>query len=62
MRKAAAKLREKYRAEADRYKEEQKELETKARELEQKAETRALPAAKRTASIWAKSSWRSRWW
>lgn len=31
---AAAKLQEKYRAEADRYKDEQKELDTKARELE----------------------------
>lgn len=32
------KLREKYRAEADRYREEQKELDTKARELEQEKE------------------------
>jgi hypothetical protein len=32
------KLREKYRAEADRYKDEQKELDAKARELEKEAE------------------------
>ena len=35
---AAAKLHDKYRAEADRYKDEQKELDTKARELEKEAE------------------------
>ena len=35
---AAAKLHEKYRAEADRYKDEQKELDAKARELEKDAE------------------------
>ncbi|MGO9405065.1 MAG: DUF4337 domain-containing protein [Terriglobales bacterium] len=35
---AAAKLNEKYRAEADRYKDEQKELDAKARELEKEAE------------------------
>ena len=35
---AAAKLHEKYRAEADRYKDEQKELDAKARELEKEAE------------------------
>jgi uncharacterized protein DUF4337 len=35
---AAAKLGEKYKAEAERYKEEQKELDTKARELEKEAE------------------------
>jgi hypothetical protein len=35
---AAAKLQEKYRAEADRYREEQKELDAKARELEQEAD------------------------
>ena len=34
---AAAKLQEKYRAEADRYRDEQKELDSKARELEQEA-------------------------
>ena len=34
----AAKLHDKYRAEADRYKDEQKELDTKARELEKDAE------------------------
>jgi hypothetical protein len=34
----AAKLHDKYRAEADRYKDEQKELDTKARELEKEAE------------------------
>ena len=34
---AAAKLQEKYRAEADRYRDEQKELDAKARELEQEA-------------------------
>jgi Domain of unknown function (DUF4337) len=33
-----AKLREKYRAEADRYRDEQKELDAKARELEQESE------------------------
>ena len=35
---AAAKLHEKYRAEADRYKEEQKELDAKARETESETE------------------------
>jgi hypothetical protein len=35
---AAAKLGEKYRAEADRYRDEQKELDAKARELEQEAD------------------------
>lgn len=35
---AAARLQEKYRAEADRYKDDQKELDTKARELEKEAE------------------------
>ncbi len=35
---AAAKLHEKYRAEADRYKDEQKELDAKARELEKEAD------------------------
>ncbi len=35
---AAAKLQEKYRAEADRYKEEQKELDKQARETENEAE------------------------
>jgi hypothetical protein len=35
---AAAKLHEKYRAEADRYKEDQKELDAKARELEKDAD------------------------
>jgi len=35
---AAAKLHEKYRAEADRYRDEQKELDAKARELEKDAE------------------------
>jgi hypothetical protein len=34
----AGKLREKYRAEADRYKDEQKELDSKARELEKEGE------------------------
>ena len=34
----AAKLHDKYRAEADRYKDEQKELDTKARELEKEGE------------------------
>ena len=34
----AAKLHEKYRAEADRYKDEQKELDSKARELEKETE------------------------
>jgi len=34
----AAKLHEKYRAEADRYKDEQKELDAKARELEKDAD------------------------
>ena len=34
---AAARLQEKYRAEADRYRDEQKELDSKARELEQEA-------------------------
>ncbi len=35
---AAAKLQERYRAEAERYRDEQKELDAKARELEQEAE------------------------
>jgi hypothetical protein len=35
---AAAKLHEKYRAEADRYKDDQKELDAKARELEKDAD------------------------
>lgn len=35
---AAAKLQEKYRAEAERYRDEQKELDAKARELEQETE------------------------
>jgi hypothetical protein len=35
---AAARLQEKYRAEADRYKDDQKELDAKARELEKDAE------------------------
>jgi len=35
---AAAKLQEKYRAEAERYRDEQKELDAKARELEQEAD------------------------
>jgi len=35
---AAAKLQEKYRAEADRYRDDQKELDTKARELAQEAD------------------------
>jgi hypothetical protein len=35
---AAAKLQEKYRAEADRYRDEQKELDAKAKELEQEAD------------------------
>src|SRR5580700_2728391 len=36
---ATAKIKEKYRAEADRYKEEQKELDAKARELENEGKT-----------------------
>ena len=55
---ATAKLQEKYRAEADRYKDEQKELDEEARERKTKPN---LPAARPTASIWEKSSWRSPW-
>ena len=54
-----AKFEEKVRAEVAAYKEDKKKLEAEGHELEGNSRS---PTGKPTASISAKSSWRSRWW
>jgi len=55
---AAARLKEKYAAEAERYRDEIKEIQTDAKKLEE--EIRAA-TARANRSIWARSSSRSAW-